>query len=113
MRRTAILIFLAFSLTSCVKEPGAIQAESVNPSIHAGKNCEQLAAERQRIDTEYATAEARQNQASSHKVANIIFFEASMLNALDQTNERKIARLKGERDAVARALAAGQCDNNR
>ncbi len=110
MRRYFSMLLTVFVLSSCASDPAAIKPVAVSNDPYMAMDCGQLQAQLARIDAEYGRAAEQHGMGSFKDPASIAFFELTMLNAMDKSAEKDIARLKGEKEAVQQARIAKKCD---
>lgn len=97
-------------LAGCAASPEDIAPIYTSGDQYLGWNCEKLLAEQKRIGVDLSTASAKQEETRSDDIAGVILLAVpigSMSN--DEDLEPKIARLKGERDALDRIMSAKNC----
>lgn len=104
----------ALTLNACATYPGNIQPAYVSPAKYAATKCEQIAAERNRVEPELRVLEEKQRgQANTDTalmtVGLLIFWPAMIAPAFGQKHNAEIARLKGEVKALDEAARANGC----
>jgi len=110
----ALGISAALVLSACAKPPGEIAASYVSTIGYENYECEQLAAEAQRVSTRAAQVmgvqqEKAQGDAVAVGVGLILFWPALLFVKGNGATESEIARLKGEMDAIEQVSIAKQC----
>ena len=108
-------IAAALALGACASRPDDISAAYVSPLPYQQLDCEQLAAEAQRVSTSAAVAAGAQNQQASNDavattIAVVVFWPALFLIKGDNAKAAEVARLKGEMQAIEQASIAKRCD---
>ncbi|MCX5512139.1 hypothetical protein [Kaistia algarum] len=112
--RVAALL-AALMLGACASRPDDIAAAYVSPLPYQQLDCQQLAAEAQRVSASAAVAAGAQNQQASNDavattIAVVVFWPALFLIKGDNAKAAEVARLKGEMQAVEQASIAKHCD---
>ncbi|MCK0167912.1 hypothetical protein MWU52_10160 [Jannaschia sp. S6380] len=110
----ASIVFVAAIVSGCAKQPEAIQASYVSPTVFADRNCASIVTERNRVVQEVNTVSAAQKKkANSDAVATgvgtILFWPALFMLATGGDNEAQLATLKGNYDALTEAGTAKGC----
>ncbi len=107
--RTAIMISLVLLTAGCAKAPESIQASYVSDVNYSGWSCKQLGQEEQRLSAAYASTAAQQNKARNNDVVGIILIGLPVSSLSGDNVAPEIARLKGNQEAVQRAMIKNNC----
>jgi hypothetical protein len=102
------------ALAGCASKAADIAPSYVSPLQYQSYNCQQLAAEAQRVSQAAAVASGTQDsQATKDAVATtvgvIVFWPTLFLVGGDKQNAAQLAELKGEMDAIQQASIQKQC----
>ena len=114
MKTIAGVTALAVLLAGCATASKDIAAAYVSPVQYQSYDCDQLAAESQRLTGRAQQLGARLDQAADNDkaitgVALILFWPAAFALGGTKGQEAEYARLKGEADAVQQAAIARKC----
>ncbi len=112
--RGIISVILALILVGCASKAAEVTPAYVSPMMYQSYNCQQLAAEAQRVSAAAAAASGTQDsQATKDAVATtaavIIFWPAAFFVQGDKQNAAQLAQLKGEMDAIQQTSIQKQC----
>jgi hypothetical protein len=112
--RTLSAVLVASLVTACTTESGAIAAAPVSPLAYQGIDCPQLIGELGRIQTRATELGGRLDRAAQTDAALlglslVLFWPAAIFIGGKHADEAEYARLKGELDAVQRAIVARAC----
>ena len=112
--RKGIAVLTALSLVGCASKAADVAPAYVSPMQYQSYNCQQLAAEAQRVSAAAAAASGQQDsQATKDAVATtvsvIVFWPALFLVGGDKQNAAQLAQLKGEMDAIEQTSIQKQC----
>jgi hypothetical protein len=110
LRTSSSKLILLALLTGCAASPEDIAATYTSGDQYKGWSCEKIVAERKGVVSDLAVASAKQAETRSDDIAGVIVLAlpvGSMSRNEDQ--EPKIARLKGERDALDRIAKQNNC----
>lgn len=107
MRKLALVALLG--LTGCAPTPESIQPSYVSEVPYESWSCLQLGEESSRLDNALSTASVQQNTARSNDVAGVIFLGLPVGSMSGQSIAPTIARYKGEKEAVNRAMIKNSC----
>lgn len=114
MKKLVIAMAVAAMLAGCSTASKDIASTYVSPLQYQSHDCEQLAAESQRIQMRANQVAGRLDQAASNDKAimagGVLFFFPALF-ALGGTKEQEAeyGRLKGEADAVQQAAIQKKC----
>ena len=108
------VVFLMVAFTAgCATKSDNIKADHISPLAYQIYNCEQIGQEMSRVSQEVSEMAARQDSTSTKdKVAigvGVVFWPALFLVAAGKDNEKEIARLKGEADALEQVAITKKC----
>lgn len=112
--RAIISIIVALTLVGCASKAAEITPAYVSPMLYQSYNCQQLAAEAQRVSAAAAAATGVQDsQATKDTVATtvgiIVFWPSLFFIGGDKQTAAQLAQLKGEMDAIQQASIQKQC----
>ncbi len=112
--RGIISVILALILVGCASKAAEVTPAYVSPMMYQSYNCQQLAAEAQRVSAAAAAASGTQDsQATKDAVATtaavIIFWPAAFFVQGDKQNAAQLAQLMGEMDAIQQTSIQKQC----
>ncbi|MDX6807143.1 hypothetical protein [Terrihabitans rhizophilus] len=94
---------------ACAQKPETIQASYISDVGYQSWRCDQLAGEAPRIEAALAQASAQQNQTRSNDTAGVIFLGLPVSSMSGGNVAPEIARLKGEKEAIRRAMTLKDC----
>jgi hypothetical protein len=92
----------------CAKAPTSIEAISVDASRYAGTTCLQLNSQAKAASASYSDVATKQDQKRTDDTVSVALFGMPM-HTLTGDYEAEIARLKGEQEAIRRAMVAKRC----
>jgi hypothetical protein len=107
MRKLTLAALLG--LAGCAPTPESIQPAYVSEVPYQSWSCHQLGEELSRLDSALSTASVQQNTARSNDVAGVIFLGLPVGSMSGQSIAPTIARYKGEKEAVNRAMIKNSC----
>ncbi len=103
------LMGAAFLLGACAQSPADIAPAYTSELQFKDWSCEQLAEEQGRLVMALTTASAQQQEAHSNDIAGVILLGLPVASLSGSNIASQVARLKGERDAIERALTMNDC----
>ena len=114
---TALAVALATNLAGCATQPSNVQASYVSTMKYEEYDCKRLMREAEEVDIRLrqvtGTLQSMANTDAALMTVGLIIFWPALL-ALPATGgkaeEQELARLKGEADALTRALKEKNCD---
>lgn len=114
MKTTAAATALAFLLGGCATASRDVATTYVSPMQYQSYDCDQLAAESQRIGARAQQVGGRLDEAASNDKAitaagAILFWPALFFLGGTKQQEAEFARLKGESEAVQQAAVLKRC----
>ena len=114
MKTTAAVTALAIAVAGCATSSRDIAASSVSPLQYQSYDCDQLAAESQRLNARVQQLGGRLDEAATNDktimaVSLILFWPAAFALGGTKGQEAEYARLKGEADAVHQAAVIKRC----
>ncbi|WP_157038043.1 MULTISPECIES: hypothetical protein [Chelativorans] len=110
MKRSAfVAVAFAAVLSACAKTPESISAAYVSEVGYHSWSCTQLGEEQLRLSSAYATAAKQQQQARSNDIAGVILIGLPVSSLSGDNIAPEIARLKGEQEAVRKAMITKNC----
>ena len=107
MRKLTLVVLLV--LAGCAPTPESIQPSYVSEVPYQAWTCTQLGEELGRLDAALTTASAQQNTARSNDIAGVIFLGLPVGSMSGQSIAPAIARYKGEKEAVNKAMIRNSC----
>ena len=108
-RHTSLLLLAAIPLAACAQSPEDISPAYISQSRFEGWSCELLVQEKGHLTTALNSSSAQQQQARDSDIAGIILLGLPVGSLSGGNVAAQIARLKGERNAVERALVENNC----
>jgi len=109
MRNIFVAAIAAFAVAGCAKAPESISASYVSEVGYLNWTCEQLAMEVTRMSAAYSTAAQQQEKARTNDVVGVILIGLPVSSMSGDNIAPEIARLKGEQEAIRKAMIAKQC----
>ena len=110
MKRAVLLAMVAVLVSGCVAaHPDSIKPASVSPIGYQAIDCAGLAAEDKRVAEALFRLEVEQKSARTGDIVGIVAIGVSPTGLGAQNNTAEIARLKGERQAIAGAKTGKGC----
>ena len=114
MKTTATITAAAVALAGCATSSKEIASAYVSPMQYQSYDCDQLAAESQRIGARVQQLGGRLDEAAGNDkaimaVSLLLFWPAAFALGGTKQQEAEYARLKGEADAVHQAAIARKC----
>lgn len=111
MMKIAVIAIIALVLAGCVSSPGSIPPTYVVDTIYDDMSCEQLLAEKSKLDAELADLSGKQDAARTRAaVYNLFLVVGSGAMVRDRSDE--IGEVKGKLTAVEAALTTCQSRQN-
>jgi hypothetical protein len=112
-RGLAVAISVAY-LSGCATASKDITAAYVSPVQYQSYDCQQLAAETERLQSRYTELGGRLDQAATNDktlmgVGLVLFWPALFALGGTKSQEAEYSRLKGEYDAVQKAAVEKRC----
>jgi hypothetical protein len=107
MRKLMLVALLG--LAGCAPTPESIQPSYVSEVPYQSWSCQQLGEESSRLDAALSTASVQQSSARSSDVTGVIFLGLPVGSMSGQSIAPTIARYKGEKEAVSRAMIKNSC----
>jgi hypothetical protein len=109
VRTVALIGIAALAISACAKSPDAIQASYVSEVPYLSWTCPQLSEETQRLSGALARASAQQERARGNDIAGVIFLGFPVSSLSGDNVAPEVARLKGEEEAVRKAMIRKNC----
>src|SRR5688572_20471078 len=103
---TAIAVLM---LVGCAKSPESIAPSYISDVGYQNWTCEQLAGEQMRVSQALATASTQQRKARTNDTVGVIFLGLPVSSLSGDNIAPEIARLKGENEALIRAMRIKGC----
>lgn len=101
----AIVALALLALAGCAAKPEDIPPAYVSHMLYEPYTLEQLRGEEQRLQQALATASDAQRKARSNDTAGVILLGLPVSSLSGSNQAANIARLKGELEAVQKAIA--------
>lgn len=102
-------VALALPLAACAKGPESISPSYISEVGYLNYTCEQLATETTRMSAAYATAAKQQENARTNDVVGVLLIGLPVSSLSGDNIAPEIARLKGEQEAIRKAMVVKQC----
>ena len=112
LKKTTVFL-AAIILAGCAKTPESITPAYVSDVGYRSWSCQNLAEEQQRLSAAYATAAGEQNQARTTDIVGVVLIGVPVSSMSGGNIAPQIARLKGEQEAVRRAMITKNCSRTR
>lgn len=103
------LLLSILALNGCATKPESVHPAYVSHVSYLNWDCDQLAAEQLRLVAALSSASDAQRQARGSDVAGWIFLCTPVATLSGGNQASNIARLKGELDALQRAMIDKKC----
>jgi hypothetical protein len=116
MRHFLLSIVIAGLISGCASQPEKIQTTYISPLQYKDYDCDQVAAELERVtrranELNGSLKTAANNDAAAMAVGMILFWPALFfLEGGDGPEAAEYSRLKGERDALEKVAIQKKCD---
>jgi hypothetical protein len=107
MKRLAFA--LAALIAACAKSPDAIAPSYVSEVGYQSWSCQQLGEEQLRLSQALAVASKQQEQARTNDTVGVILLGLPVGSMSGENIAPEIARLKGEQEAVRKAMLTKMC----
>ncbi len=114
MRRSLTAIALLPFVAACAQFPDKVSSTYVSPAIFDGRSCQKLHAERNQIASNVSELTADQKKSATNDavitgVTLLLFWPAVFALALTPDHSNQLAEVKGNYDAVTKAMQAKNC----
>ncbi len=111
MNKLTILgvVAVAAALGACAKSPESISPSYVSEVGYQAWSCQQLSDETLRLSSAYASAAQQQEKARTNDVVGVILIGLPVSSLSGDNIAPEIARLKGEQEAVRKAMVLKNC----
>ncbi len=103
------VIALVIAVAACAKSPESISPSYISEMHYRGWTCDQLGQEEVRLIQALAVASQQQEKARSNDIVGVIFIGLPVSSLSGDNIAPEIGRLKGEHEAVSRALILKKC----
>lgn len=103
------VVAVAAALGACAKSPESISASYVSEVGYQAWTCQQLSEETLRLSSAYAVAAQQQEKARTNDVVGVILIGLPVSSMSGDNIAPEIARLKGEQEAVRKAMVVKNC----
>lgn len=104
-----VLVTAGFLLAGCAKDPDSIAPSYISDVGYQSWSCQQLGDEQNRLSAALATASTQQKKARTNDAVGVALLGLPVSSLSGDNIAPEIARLKGEQDAVRRAMIAKSC----
>lgn len=104
-----IVLFGIALVAGCAASPEDIAATYTSGDQFKGWSCEKILAEQKSVASDLAVASAKQEETRSDDIAGVILLAVPVGSMSGEDLAPKIARLKGERDALDRIAKQSNC----
>jgi hypothetical protein len=108
LKKLVLPICLALALAACAKTPSSIPPVAVSSSEYSGLSCNQLTSEFTAVSAKLAEAESKQRDKVAAD-AVVVFLVLIPPSSMTGDFEADVARYKGEKIAIERALDRNGC----
>jgi hypothetical protein len=109
MRPQLVVLVAAAVLAACAKHPDSIAPSYVSEVGYRSWTCGQLGEEQGRLASALATASTQQEKARTNDVVGVILIGLPVSSLSGDNIAPEIARLKGEQEAIRKAMIAKSC----
>lgn len=107
--KAGIAILPSLLMSACAKSPESIAPSYISDVGYQSWQCKQLAEEDQRLAAALATASSQQKNARTNDIVGVALIGLPVSSMSGDNIAPEIARLKGEKEAVNRAMKAKSC----
>ena len=107
--KAAILACAVVMMAGCAKKPEAIAPAYVSHVGYQSWSCSQLGEEALRLSDALAQASEQQNQARTNDTVGVLLIGLPVSSMSGDNIAPQIARLKGEQEAVRKAMLLKNC----
>jgi hypothetical protein len=107
--RALLIAGMAATLAACAAAPESIPASYVSEVTYQHFTCPQLGEESSRLSTALVTASKQQHQARAGDTFGVILIGLPVSSMSGGNIAPEVARLKGESEAVRRAIITKRC----
>lgn len=110
MKSTVILAALPLlAIAACAKHPDSISASYISDVQYRSWSCRQLSEEQGRLSAAYTTAAKQQENARTNDTVGVILIGLPVSSLSGDNIAPEIARLKGEQEAIRKAMTFKKC----
>lgn len=109
LKVATVVAVMALAMAGCAKSPDSIGASYVSEVGYQSWSCKQLAEESSRLAGALVRASAQQEQARANDIAGVILIGLPVSSLSGDNIAPEIGRLKGEQEAVRKALITKKC----
>ncbi|MDP2621720.1 MAG: hypothetical protein Q8P46_16360 [Hyphomicrobiales bacterium] len=99
----------ALFAVSCAKSPESISPSYISDVSYQSWSCQQLAEEQGRLSSALATASTQQDNARTNDIVGVLLIGLPVSSLSGDNIAPEISRLKGENEAVRRAMIVKEC----
>lgn len=108
-RKTIALAALAAITSGCAKAPDSIAPAYVSELTYMNWQCEHMAEETHRLNAALARASEQQEKARTNDITGVILIGLPVSSLSGDNIAPEIARLKGEQEAIRKAMITKGC----
>jgi len=108
MKNIIVLLSVLCFSAGCAKPPSKIAASAISSSEYADLSCSQIVSELGDVSEKLGDAERRQRTKVATD-AGTVFLTLIPLSTMSGDNEAEVARYKGEKNALQRAMSKKDC----
>ena len=112
MKRALGLAAIAACLAGCAATPESIAPAYISEVTYQNWSCQQLSEETVRLSAAYQVAASEQHHARTNDTVGVIFLGLPVASMSGGNVAPQVASLKGNQDAVQRAMILKNCRNS-
>ena len=110
MKSTVVALLVAgLAVSACATSAGRIQPITVSPVVYQDQSCDQLAVTAAKVDADLQVASIKQNKKRKGDTVSVILIGLPLASMGGNGYEADVARLKGEKIALAEAKRLKSC----
>jgi hypothetical protein len=110
MKTKIILLALALALSACAKRPDAIVPADIPMAAYTHLNCEQLAQEYMKEQTNLTAVSKAQSDAATGDAVGVFLVGVPMSSTFGGDKEGQVAVAKGKVQAIQSAMTSKACN---
>ena len=108
MKKIILTFSIVAMIAGCAKPPSRIAATAVSSSEYADLTCSQMVAELSDVSEKLDDVSRRQRNKVATDAATV-FLVLIPVTSMSGDNEAEVAKYKGEKDALQRAMSKRDC----